>query len=149
MPTAKQVTITVKFKAHAHGPDWTFTGGNLPGSSSADGQGYTVVWQLAHGSSPGTSFAANAIQWEDDDAPPDFTGTNWTPPANVPAPNANVYNDITNTNGPVKTFGYTITVMYQNKPYSSTDPEVVLQPPGSGGGDDDEDEDDHQPKGGR
>ena len=130
MPTASLVSVIVTFTWDA-GPSWSFSGGTLsqPSSPPAGGQGYAVQWQFSTDSASGVAFAAtNPITWNSNQSPPALPSS-WTLPTGLTQPYLGVLNtNTTKGNNPSK-FGYTVAVTYNGNPYTSPDPELVLQPP--------------------
>jgi hypothetical protein len=107
MPT-KSVKVRFRFKG---GPTW-----RLPKKIKlANGKSYTLNYSLTGSSSDGA--ALTSVNFPDGD-PPGFTASGA---------------QITGTNSiggsAPEDFSYTVTVTYNNTPYTSEDPELELDPP--------------------
>ena len=122
MPTATdKFTVTVTFSASA-AEHFHFGAEALPYNNGAK---YTVIWKLSPGTTSGTTLSqptAFASNWPN--LPPGWVTA--APPAGLPAKGA--FNNNGGTSN--ESFSYKVVVNYNSQPFTSTDPELTLQPPG-------------------
>lgn len=100
----------------------------LPGSTS--GAVYTVVWQFSRGSSGGVAF--NTVEWGTGERPSKLKPGIATKRRNGSRQIARgIWNSNDAAGNAPESFGYKIVVKTLNqKLYTSSDPELVLSPPG-------------------
>ena len=127
MPNAPWKAVEVTFNIVSGIPTWIIPDNvNVPQNGSGDAT-WGVYFQLTPNSDAGTEWASDPISWLNG-APPTPGGSMTLAAAGPNQTGFLVLNNNTGSSG--VSFPFEISVMKNGTRYTSTDPEVVLDPPG-------------------